>query len=282
MHRRRKCHIRYAAVNTYPKTQLTNDLTLQVVLKERHVVYRGHYANDHYDPMVKMIPDWRGTRFSIGSGENREFSFSQSLRGLGWHELDRDNLRIVVFAQATNREVHQTAVTGVVEGMPELSLVSFDAFDENGGDANLRIERGESGQIVVRIANHDGGADVESFTATLSCDYNGVALERSEWQGGTITAGEEVTNEEAPFQIRVAEDFIAHPVTFQLEVVASPGEIRARFPIRTMLDFPPVLVVNVSTEDEEPSVLANVFDGGELPWADLTPATGTAGSPSTE
>ncbi|MCF7810522.1 T9SS type A sorting domain-containing protein [bacterium] len=89
-----------------------NDLKLFIALKEIHAEYRGvNNWMDHYDAMVKMIPDANGTDFSIVANETLGFELEQDMDGVGWHELDVDNLEMVCWVQADNREVLQAEVT---------------------------------------------------------------------------------------------------------------------------------------------------------------------------
>ena len=89
-----------------------DNLTLFISLNEKYYEYRGNNGQaDWYHALLKMIPDWHGTDFSIDADESREFEFELNMGGIGWHELEEDNLEIVCWVQSSNRQVLQAEAT---------------------------------------------------------------------------------------------------------------------------------------------------------------------------
>ncbi|MDP8237979.1 MAG: T9SS type A sorting domain-containing protein [Candidatus Hatepunaea meridiana] len=132
-----------------------NNVTLFVALKEIHVEYRGvNNWMDHYDAMVKMIPGANGTRFSIEADETLEFELEQDMDGLGWHDLEEDNLLLICWVQAGNREVLQAE---------ETDFTGYDGYFYGNVTNNMTEEAIEGAEVVINEVNRSCITDEDGF-----------------------------------------------------------------------------------------------------------------------
>ncbi|MBT7787889.1 MAG: T9SS type A sorting domain-containing protein [Calditrichaeota bacterium] len=106
-----------------------DDMFLRVALTEGHENFRG--ANglaDHYDAMVRMLPNANGQEFNIAEGETVDFELELDMGRVGWHDLDIENLFLSAWVQGPDREIHQSVRTGIQEGGEEPEIAHFDDF----------------------------------------------------------------------------------------------------------------------------------------------------------
>ncbi len=110
----------------------TNDfenMSLRIALTEGHVNFQG--ANglaDHYDAMVRMLPNANGQRFDIDEEETVDFEFELDMEDVGWHELEIENLFLSAWVQDADREVQQSIRTGIQIGGEDPELTHFTDF----------------------------------------------------------------------------------------------------------------------------------------------------------
>jgi hypothetical protein len=161
-----------------------NDLTLFISLNEIYYEYQGNNGQqDWYHPILKMIPDWEGTGFNIGENESQAFEFSQSMDGIGWHELDEDNLEVVVWVQASNRGVVQAEVT---------DLNGYNGFFYGNLINNMTEEGIEGATVTINEAHRSCITDEDGAFAFERVPIESFTVNAERW-GYTSLEGAEFT-----------------------------------------------------------------------------------------
>ncbi len=256
-----------------------DNVRLYVALTEDHVEYdgTGNY-DDHYDPMVKMYPDGNGTSFSIDADETREFNFEGSLRNLGWHELEEDNLFLVCWVQASNHEVHQAQNFSFYWSVPRVIMSEWEISDASGNNDG-RAESGETIDMTVTLELPQQAVDAESCIVTLTCDDEEVNLIEGTFDIGEFESGNEISNSDSPFTFSVAENFEPHPVTFNLRVNAQPNDYEQDYEITFMIGWPHILLIDASAQEEAAEAMMDIFGTGDLPYVDYFDITSEYGIP---
>ena len=254
-------NVLHANVTVTSNTDLSS-LTLQVALNELYYYYRGPAGqNDHYDAMVKMIPDADGTAFRIDADATLQFDFEQDMTGLGWHELEIGNLELIAWVQGSNREVKQAQSASLIS-INEMTLAEY------GGDNDTRIEPSESGEIVLAVDNPDEYLMADFMEFTLATDDPGITITNETASVQQDDQNQTVTNADDPLTFEVADDFSAHPVTFTVTINVNDVGASFEIPITPMIGWPQVLVVNGTDLELADQRVYSVFGVGELPYAD--------------
>lgn len=260
-----------AHVEVTSESQL-NNLTLYVAVTERYWRYQAPTGqNDHYDSMLKMLPDGRGTSFSINQNQTLSWDFSVGqVDTLSWHEdLRMDNLAIIVWVQAANREVLQSQNFFLGYDVPAVGISEWVVSDEHQGDGDGRVEPGEVGEIFLTLANAPNYAAAERIEVTLSTEDEGVEITNAMWVVEGLAGGERINNQEAPFEFRVLEGVEPHPITFTFQIVVMPGEIELSEDISFMLGWPYILLVDAANHVIASELMRGRFGLGELPYIDV-------------
>ncbi|MFN3821497.1 MAG: hypothetical protein ACK4OO_04115, partial [bacterium] len=166
-----------AHVEVTSDAQLDN-LTLYFAITERYARYQAPTGqNDHYDSMLKMLPNGNGTRFNINQNQTLSWDFEQrEVDTLGWHELQMDNLALIVWVQGSNREVLQSQNYFLGYDVPAVGIIEWAVSDEAQGDGDGRVEPGEVGDIFITLANAPNYARAESVEIALSTEDQGVDI----------------------------------------------------------------------------------------------------------
>jgi thiol-disulfide isomerase/thioredoxin len=250
-------------------TEDINNLTLFVALQERYYNYNApNGLTDHYDAMVMMLPDGDGTSFNIDAGDTLTYDLERNMFAHYWHDLEETNLRLVAWVQASDNEVIQARNFLLGIDTPLFTIPDWATSDDVDGDNDGRAERGETVNMVVTIANDAEYRPAENLEATLSTDDPGIEILTASFQADALESGADLTNADAPLQFRVADDFAAHPVTFNLHITSQPGDYVADFPITFMVEWPPFLIVDATTSERAGEYVITPFGLGGLPWAD--------------
>jgi len=245
-----------------------NDVTLYVALNEDYVWYDGVTAQrDYYDAMVKMIPNYRGTGFDIEAEDTLEYEFTQDMEGLGWHELEVDNLILVAWVQDDD-EVHQAATYYLSINSPLIELAEWAVSDGGDGDGDGRAEAGETADLMITLENAPNYLPAETVEVTLTTEDEGIDIIDGAFQLDELPNGESADNSEAPFRFQVAEEFEPHPVTFNMSIIAQPGDFEGAAEITFMVDWPPILVVDAADDDSAAVAMRRLFGNDLLPYAD--------------
>jgi len=246
-----------------------NSLHLYVALTEDHVEYQARNGlRDHYDAMVKMMPNGSGTRFSIDANETLEFEFTQNMNGLGWHELEEDNLLLVCWVQASNREVLQAQNFSFMYAGPHVLLTDWWIDDTAEGNGDGRSEPGETVDLIATFSIPENYMAAESIEAHLTCEDEEIEILEGDFEHGELQNGETTTNEETPFRFRVDENLETHPVTFLLSITALPGEWEIEYDLTIMLGWPDMLLIDVTENEEATEAMMELFGSDELPYVD--------------
>jgi len=246
-----------------------NSLYLYVALTEDYVEYAGlNDQQDHYDAMVKMMPNGNGTLFSIEADETLEFDFDQDMDGLGWHELEEDNLLLVCWVQDDHQEVIQAQNYSFQFGYPHVFMTEWSIDDEVGGNGNGRAEPGETVDVIITLEVPEGYLGAESVEAHLTCEDEDIEILEADFEHGALMDGEETSNSESPFRFRVSEDFIVHPVTLNLTVMAQPDDWEIDYELELMIGWPPFLLIDVAENDGATEVMQGSFGNEFAAYAD--------------
>lgn len=246
-----------------------NNQTLFVALTEEHVEYRAvNNWMDHYDAMVKMIPGANGTSFSIEAEETLEFDLEQDMDGLGWHELEEDNLILVAWVQTDDREVLQAENYIFSFSSPRVFMTEWTLDDEADGNGDGRAEPGETVDMIVTLELPDVFPDAESVEVHLTCEDDGIEVTVGDFEYGELLSGEEITNEDSPLRFRVTDDFEAHPVSFTVTVMAQPDDWVIDYELNFMVDWPSILLVDATENENATEAMRGLFGEDELPYVD--------------
>jgi len=242
-----------------------NNSRIYVSLNEDEYRYRGTTDQEvFYDSMVRMLPNGSGRSFSIDEGETLVFEEELDLEGVGWHVLERDNLIVVSWVQANNQEVHQSQNFFFAPGV---MMDQWEVTDEADGDGDGRAEAGETVGIVVTLENNPDRLAVENLTLQVSCDDEGINFDNDAIEIEIIEPGEEFNNMANPFNFVVAEDFVAHPVTFNLHLTSEDEMIDIEREFEIMIEWPEFLLVDATNNRSAGAAMKDYF-GRDLPYAD--------------
>ncbi len=246
-----------------------NNVRLYIGMNELYFRYDA-YAEwwDHYDAMVEMVPDYNGTAISVTPNEPYQHEFRQSMQGLGWHELDMENLKIVAWVQEANHNVLQAASFRLGIDSPAIEIVDWMITDDVEGDGDTRAEPGETAHFVFSMHNAENYLPAESVDATLTSHDADVEVVSAEFHMDVFENGAEADNSNSPFRIMVADDFVPHPVTFTLSITATPGDFMVEQEVTFMVGWPPFLLVDAANNQNAGDHLREAFGRSTVPWYD--------------
>lgn len=238
---------------------------LYVALVEDYYRYNAPTGQrDHYDAMIKFVTPDAGFQFSIEEDEALDYVFEVPMEGLGWHDLEIDNLFVVAWVQNRNRTVQQA------QNFLSLSEISLDMdfAEAEEGDEDGRIEPGESGNIVFTLGNAETSPNIRNMSVTLTADDDEIEIISGTFVIENLDSGEEADNSEAPLIFSVPEDFEARPVTFTVEFVSNASQIMFIREYTMMIGWPPLLVVDATSSIVAGQKMMEFFGDPGLPWAD--------------
>jgi hypothetical protein len=254
---------------TIASNSALNTLTLQVALVENLIQYNApNGIREHHDTMIDMLPNANGTRFNIAAGGQASFSFV-SARNAGPHQNALENLSLVAWIQATSHEVIQTECYNLRITSPSIALTEYVISDEVNGDGDGRPEPGETAQVIVSVENAQEYLPAEQFEMDLTADDAGIQIVNGTFNLDALQNGAQADNSGDPFSFRVADDFVAHPVTFHLTLSAQPGDFTYEESFTMMIGWPPFLVVGATGNVNADALVGNTFGRGTIPYADL-------------
>lgn len=147
-------------------------------------------------------------------------------------------------------------------------MTGWEISDEENGDNDQRAEPGEviNGYLSLECAPFN--EDAESITVTVSSDDDGIVFINDTFELDAMAAGDVADNAGEPIQFRVADDFLAHPVTFTVTVTAQPGNVTMSSEYEYMIGWPNVLLVDGSANYTAGNVMMELFGFDVLPVAD--------------
>ena len=246
--------------------QNLQDLKLQVAIVEEYYNYAGAtQQRDHYDSMVRMIPSHQGTSFNIAANQSQDFQLEFDMDGVGWHELQRGNLNLTAWVQNDNSEVHQSEAFLFAD----LSIFDYSVVDEAEGNGDGRAEPGETAGMVITIANGPSRGGIENVTVELSCNDNQIDILNHSFVIEMLGGGEEFSNEDAPLQFTVPEDFEPNAVTFNIEVTSEDGILLTSKELTFTVGWPKAIIIDAANNSIATQEIMEMFgEGGPLPYAD--------------
>lgn len=246
-----------------------NNLRLFVALKENYWNYRGpNGLADHYHAMVAMIPNGNGTAFDIQSQQTREFHFAYDMTNAGWHELQADNLKLAAWVQAANREVLQATDYQMGYESPYITVVGWGVQDNISGNNDGRAEPGETAALILTLRNAPNYLAAENIRVEMTTRDAGIQVIEGVVEVSRLESGQETVLSDQPLTFQVADDFIAHPVTFALNITAEPGGFGVQNTVTFMVGWPPILVVDAMNDRQAADAVMGLFGANDLPWAD--------------
>ena len=136
------------------------------------------------------------------------------------------------------------AENAVAAFYPQLQVTDFTLSDASGGDGDGRLERSESGQLVITCTNEQGWADGNDISMILSTDAPFVAMTNDSVFLGDIPAGQSADNAGNPVNIAAAAEL---DTAFWADIritFSSPGGFRTTQTVEVRVGRGAVLVVD--------------------------------------
>ncbi|MBU1919989.1 S8 family serine peptidase [bacterium] len=97
-----------------------------------------------------------------------------------------------------------SASNAVASRYPRLTILSVFLNDENGGDGDNRLERGESGELYISVRNMPDWALAEGISVTISVENEELGITNGTFSLGNIPAGQSANNNNSPVTISAA------------------------------------------------------------------------------
>lgn len=250
--------------------QNLNNLTLHYAIVEKFWEYRGPSGQAvHYDAMLDMLPNGSGTQFNITSDRSLVLEFERSMEDLNWHETTLENIALIAWVQASNREVLQSENFSFSFNRPSLDVVGHEVLDSNGGNNDGRVEPGETGEIVLEVLNdpnYELAAEMVRIDMTVDNDL--IEIVNGTFEIDQIDRGARVSTANSPFRFIVPGDFEVQPVTFNFKCSYQPGDFELDYTVKMMVGWPPFLMVNATGNSDISNIVMSPFGVEGLPWAD--------------
>jgi thiol-disulfide isomerase/thioredoxin len=243
------------------------DAMLFVAVTEEYWFYRGSAGqNDYYDPIVRMLPDPRGTDFEIDADATLNFEFELDMDGVGWHELLMGNLNVTAWVQQNESfEVHNAETFF----FPDVTFGDYTVVDEAEGNGDGRAEPGEVAGMVISVANGPSRGPIENVTVELSCEDPAIDIQNNSFVIEMLDSGDEVSNEDAPLLFSVADDFVPDQVIFSVEVTAEDGSLLTGQELAFTVGWPDAIVIDAASNSVATEEIMEMFGkDGPLPFAD--------------
>jgi thiol-disulfide isomerase/thioredoxin len=199
--------------------------TLHFVIVENNIPYNWQGMTELDFVMRDMLPDANGEAVTIPANSSITKSRSFTVAS-NWKEKD---CKIVVFVQASSREIYQGAEIGIVP-IPEMEYYGMN-YTEISGNNNRWAEPGEAIRMYVYAKNLGDG--VYSGSATVTCSDPYITITSATPQSVAIGPGDVDTvnicnfNISAscptPHQVSFVVNFGAHSDTFPFIITRTPG-----------------------------------------------------------
>jgi hypothetical protein len=256
-------------------TNISGNYAIQFTLLERYRYLQSPNGQPHhYHPLLAFAPSASGQSFSAVANDTATYTASFSLNS-AW---SLDNLDFAAFVQNnTTKEILQAALKEMPLDFPNLLLTEYTVSDPT-GNGDGRVDPGETGEMVITLANQVPFHDAEQVAATLSTSEPLIQVTVATVSFPDIPAGSSASNDNQPFQFYVDPAFEAHEVSFTVTVTAQPGSYQSSYPVTFMVGRPDILLVNddvngnyQSFYDGDLNSLGRVHDAWNQSQAGLIP-----------
>ena len=158
----------YIDVTLTPEAGADGDYTIQVVLVEDGIYFMGSNGYPNHEAVMRHIfPTPAGTPVNLVAGVEMTETISVQIP----QDFVIDNCRLVVFVEAADQSILNTATFDLVEltpiNIPYIQTLStnIDLFDDN---ADNKLNPGESANYYIEIENNCGWLEATGITGYLS------------------------------------------------------------------------------------------------------------------
>ena len=173
----------------------------RMAVTESGLYYVAPNGETNHDFVMRdLVPDAAGQTVSLGPGGNTVINQPFTIAA-GWVE---SNCQIVVFVQNdATKEIYQGARAFFPLNEPVLVLQGTQVTALPGGDGDVYFDTGESGAVVVTLANLNI-ASATGTTGTLTTTDPNLVIVDGSASFGTIPAYGEGSNSADPFVVQAA------------------------------------------------------------------------------
>ena len=249
------------------------DLVLHVFVGEHMVEYQApNRQNEHHGPMLDMIGEngGDGTDFDIESGETVEFEFESDFSfNVGGREPEEDNIIVAAWVQDSDNIVLQTTAAPFEVTTPMFVISEITVIDNVDGNGDGRAEAGETVDVVITFENDPDFLPAEDIEIVMSTDREGIEILDDTYNLGDLENGQMENNEDSPFSFRVDDGMMTRSATFTFTISAQPGNYSEELPVKLIIGWPDMLVVDGSGEEEAELPMLEVFDTDEIPYVEM-------------
>jgi len=258
-----------ATVTVRAESAITSRLYVAVVEQQYHFVPRN-FPNwqEHYGAMIKMLPNSGGSVANLGAGQSNDFDLQVSMDGVGWHDLDIENLEVVAWLQEANKNVLQTESFELGTDTPNISILDWTLSDVAEGNGDGRAEPGETAHLDFTIENAPNYLPADLVTIEVTTNDQSIEMVDGMFRLEGLNNGDRANTLDDPIRFRVADDFVPHPVTFFVSVQAQPGEVVVNDELSFMVGWPEFLLIDASNNGPAGASMTSLFGFGAIPWCD--------------
>ncbi len=132
---------------------------------------------------------------------------------------------------------------------------------------NSLLDPGETVDIALNISNHEQAVGAESLTVTISTDDPDIDIEQSVIEFPDLAAGDEYFSEENPFEIRIADDAIAHTTSLTFRIDAQPRDVSVETTFELVIGHPDILIIDDDLGTNANLWMAQAIEGMDMGWA---------------
>ncbi|MDP8240727.1 MAG: S8 family serine peptidase [Candidatus Hatepunaea meridiana] len=143
-----------------------------------------------------------------------------------------------------------------------LGVMVLDGDDNNNG----RLEPGETANIVILVSNSESGSETESLSFEISSDDPDISFSTDDIEMQNLDPGDEISNDDDPFVIEIAEDAIPHTSWFTIAVTAQPGFIHLERTYEIIIGYPDILIVDDDGGQDVENFYYSSIDEMERGW----------------
>lgn len=250
-----------------------DDLDLHIFVGERVVEYQApNRQNEHHGPMLDMIGDngGDGTNFDIGAGETVEFEFESGFDfSVGGREPEEENVFVAAWVQDSDLNVYQTT-TAPFEVTTPMFVISEVVINDNAdGNGDGRAEAGETVDVIITFENDPDFLPAEGIEIVMSTDREGIEIIQDTYNLDELENGQAENNGDSPFSFRVDDGMMTRSAVFNFSFTADPGSYSETLPVKLVIGWPDILVVDASGDDEAAIPMAETFDTDRIPYVDM-------------
>ncbi|MBC8374978.1 MAG: VCBS repeat-containing protein [FCB group bacterium] len=189
-----------------PEAGVDGDYTLQVVLVEDGIYFMGSNGYPHHEAVMRHIfPSPAGTPINMVAG----IDITETINLQIPQDFVVANCRLVVFVEASDQSVLNTATFDVVEltpiNVPYIQVLStnIDLFDDN---ADNKLNPGESANYYVTIDNNCGWVEATGITGYLSSTNPLISISDSVGVFSSLSPCSTTSNEIDKFTFTVSSE----------------------------------------------------------------------------